>query len=175
MITFSLCETADVGPMLALQALNHVERVGTAADDGFVSLAHTPATLAQVCGPYRHVVARDGVQLAGYALVMLQEQRALFPLLASMFELADAALAGTPYVVMGQVCVAKAYRGQGVFDGLYRHYRAQMRSHFPLLVTEVAHANQRSMQAHLRVGFRPLGRADPASRWQVLAWDWSTP
>ena len=175
MITFSLSEAADSAPLLALQALNHADRVGTAAEDGFVSLAHTPATLDQVRGPYRHIVARSGAALAGYALVMLEQQRALFPLLGSMFEVADAALDGQPYFVMGQVCVAQDYRGQGVFDGLYQAMRAQMRPHFPLIVTEVAHANQRSMRAHARVGFKPLGRQDADSPWQVIAWDWSAP
>lgn len=172
MIEFSLSATPDdFERIIALQRLNHADTVGTGADDGFVSLAHTPATLAQVMGPYRHVLAKSGDTLAGYALVMLRQQSALFPLLDSMFSVADQCVGDQPYFVMGQVCVAQAFRGQGVFDGLYDTLRTQMRPHFPLVVTEVSRLNQRSMRAHARVGFRPIGD-DPASPWQVIAWDW---
>jgi predicted GNAT superfamily acetyltransferase len=169
---FTLSEQArDYEQILALQGLNHADAIGHAAD-GFVSLTHTVALLHAVRGPYRHVIAREGDVLAGYALVMQRDSGALFPELGPMFATAERGLGVQPFFVMGQVCVAQAFRGKGVFDGLYAALRAQMREHFPLVVTEVAKVNTRSMDAHRRVGFRPLASNDPASEWVVVAWDW---
>jgi hypothetical protein len=165
----------DYQQMLALQQRNHVDTPGVAGGaDGFVSLAYTAATLELVRGPHHHVLAKSGGEVAGYALVMLREHGDLFPELGPMFDVADQALGTRPYFVMGQVCVAQAYRGQGVFDGLYHALRTQMRAHFPLVVTEVSRANPRSLRAHERIGLRALG-TDPASPWVVLAWDWQFP
>jgi GNAT superfamily N-acetyltransferase len=162
----------DYAQVLDLQRQNHVATPGVAGGpDGFVSLAYTARTLDLARGPFHHVLAKSGAAVAGYALVLLREQGAMFSELEPMFAVADQALGERPYFVMGQVCVAQAYRGQGVFDGLYRALRGQMREHFPLVVTEVSRANPRSLRAHERIGFRALG-ADPASAWVVLAWDW---
>jgi L-amino acid N-acyltransferase YncA len=172
MVEYVKGEDRDYAQVLALQGSNHVDTPGVAGGgDGFVSLAYTAQTLDLVRGPYRHVLAKDGGMVAGYALVMLREHGAVFPELGPMLAVADQALGARPYFVMGQVCVAQAYRGQGIFDGLYDALRAQMSAHFPLVVTEVSRANPRSLRAHERVGFRPLG-ADPQSPWVVQAWDW---
>ena len=172
MVEYVKGERRDYAQVIELQGRNHVDTPGVAGGgDGFVSLAYTAQILDLVRGPHRHVLARDGAALAGYALVMLREHGAVFPELGPMLAAADQALGARPYFVMGQVCVAQPYRGQGIFDGLYHALRAQMSAHFPMVVTEVARANPRSLRAHERVGFRPLGD-DPQSPWVVQAWDW---
>ena len=55
---------------------------------------------------------------------------------------------------MGQICIAKNYRKQGIFRGLYHFYKAELQYQFNYLITEVAAINPRSMQAHEAVGFK---------------------
>jgi RimJ/RimL family protein N-acetyltransferase len=77
---------------------------------------------------------------------------------------------------MGQICVGKAWRGQGVFDLLYRAHRRYLREAYDFCITEVATRNVRSMRAHQRVGFTVIDRyRDATDEWALLRWDWSTP
>jgi hypothetical protein len=44
---------------------------------------------------------------------------------------------------------------------------------FECLVTEVSESNQRSLQAHLHVGFEILHtRLDKGEEWKMLVWNW---
>jgi hypothetical protein len=152
-----------------------------ATEQGFVTVRHDPSVLRQICGEHGHVVALDGDRVVGYALVMLKEFASSIPVLVPLFELLDrisfgsAAVGALNYFVMGQVCVAREFRGTGVFRGLYGELAARMRESFPLVVTEVAMRNARSLRAHAKVGFRSLHRYVSPEReeWDVIAWDWT--
>ncbi len=172
---------ADLERILALQHVYHSSNVasGEWGTQGFLTMAYTLDQLLRMKGPYRHVVARSDGAVVGYALVMLKESAGLFPFLAPMFEVIEAstfnsvALKNSRYFVMGQVCVDRAFRGQGVFRALYQQLKAQMQADFEVVATEVSNQNHRSLAAHQRVGFRAIAGADEAvSPWRVMAWDW---
>jgi L-amino acid N-acyltransferase YncA len=108
------------------------------------------------------------------------EARPLVPILEPLFAMLDTLLwrgqpvAALPFYVMGQVCVARAHRGQGVVDALYREHRTQYAERFALCVTEIATRNTRSMRAHERVGFDVVATyRDAQDEWAVVAWDWT--
>lgn len=174
----------QVEQILALQAQNHRDEVdaATAASDGFTSVRHDPAVLQAMNEDHPSVIASAGEQLAGYALMMPQAFRDRVPILRPMFELLDRlqwrgeALAGNPrWFVMGQVCVAREFRGSGVFDGLYQQLRTTYAPQFDFVVTEIAQRNPRSLRAHRRIGFDTLHvYPDEVSGevWEVVVWDW---
>ena len=174
----------EVEQILALQAANHRDQVdaATAASEGFTSVRHDPAVLHAMNREFPSAIASSGDALAGYCLMMPQTFRDRVPLLQPMFALLDGlhwrgeALAGNPrWFVMGQVCVAREFRGQGVFDGLYHELRRAYRERFDFTVTEISQRNARSLRAHRRVGFETLHTyLDPAAdeRWEVVVWDW---
>ena len=147
--------------MLQLQQDNlpGVISVEEAKEQGFVSVTHDLDLLRAMNEPYPHIVALDEDKIVGYTLVMLKKMRTTVPILISMFDIIDQCryndeiLQDTDYFVMGQVCIAKGYRGQGIFSRLYQGLKDQMRPHFRYLVTEVAKKNTRSMRAHAKVGF----------------------
>ncbi|WP_394820780.1 GNAT family N-acetyltransferase [Pendulispora albinea] len=184
MIEVTLVEgRQDLERILALQSANLREVVAAedARREGFVTVAHTLAILEQMHSIAPSVIARDGEHVAGYALVMPVEARTLIPMLEPMFHQFETLLwrgqplAALPYYVMGQICVAHDYRGQGVFDALYREHRARYASRFALCVTEVATRNTRSMRAHARVGFEVVRTyRDAVDEWAVIAWDWTS-
>ncbi len=177
----------DVERILALQAENHRDAVDadTARREGFTSVRHDPAVLHAMNAAHPSAIAVSGDVLAGYALMMAQPFRAAVPLLEPMFSLFDrldwrgAPLAGNPrWFVMGQVCVARAFRGQGVFDGVYRQLRAAYAPRFDFVLTEISQRNVRSMRAHRRVGFETLHVYRDAAAdetWEVVVWDWLDP
>jgi len=174
----------DVEQILALQAENHRDTVdaATAQSDGFTSVRHEPAVLQAMNRAHPSAIAVAGDVVAGYALMMPQQFRDRVPLLEPMFSLFDrlewrgAPLAGNPrWFVMGQVCVARAFRGQGVFDGVYHQLRDAYAPQFDFVLTEVSQNNKRSLRAHRRVGFETLHvYRDPAAddTWEVVVWDW---
>jgi hypothetical protein len=174
----------DVDQILALQAVNHRDVVdaATAQSDGFTSVRHEPSVLHAMNRAYPSAIATSGDVLAGYCLMMAQQFRDAVPLLEPMFSLFDrlewrgASLATNPrWFVMGQVCVARAFRGQGVFDGVYHTLRDAYSPQFDFVLTEISQRNARSMRAHRRVGFETLHvYRDPAAdeMWEVVVWDW---
>jgi RimJ/RimL family protein N-acetyltransferase len=75
---------------------------------------------------------------------------------------------------MGQVCIAKPYRGRGLFKALFQHHKKIYQSQFDLFITEIATRNRRSMRAHEKVGFKVIHiHRDEMDEWNVVAWDWS--
>ena len=116
----------------------------------------------------------------GYAIAVLPNARHFVPELASLFDQIDKLsydgqpVSQLPYYVMGQVCVADGYRGQGLFDQLYAHHRTIYGGDYQLLITDISARNTRSIRAHERVGFRPLREFyEPGAgeTWIVVAWD----
>lgn len=152
----------------------------TQQQQGFVSLQHTLPVLKQMHTIAPSVIALDGNQLAGYALTMPRECRTIVPDLEPMFSSFDQTpwngrpLSEYRFYVMGQICVAEAWRGQGVFDALYAQHRTSYSKDFDCIVTEIATRNLRSMRAHERVGFKTIHvHLDELDEWAVVLWDWS--
>lgn len=173
---------AHLQQIMALQKANLPRNISRqeASEQGFVTVDHDMETLQDMNTPYRHSAAWAGEELAGYALVMETRFRHRIPILFPMFELLDGIpWRGQPlrdwrYYVMGQVCVAKPYRGQGVFEGLYLDMRNRLSSHFDLVVTEISTRNLRSIRAHEKVGFQNIHEyADPhGEQWVIVGWGW---
>lgn len=178
MFTIELATTVpDLEQIIELQRVNHSDVVHGEARNaqGFVTMRYNVAELQAMAGPYRHVVAKAGGEVAAYCLAMLRGTREAFPFLLPMFDAMDAAPAmqGRSYVAMGQVCVAERLRGSGAFAAMYHGMRDQMRGHFDEIATEISAHNPRSLRAHANVGFREIARSGPAKDWVVVAWDWT--
>ena len=78
------------------------------------------------------------------------------------------------YFVMGQVCVDKEFRGQGVVTKLYQHLRDTMAPHFQGTVTAISPRNPRSLRAHAKVGFQSLHDfTSKGEEWKLVILDWS--
>ncbi|HEY4244506.1 MAG TPA: hypothetical protein VGM88_32050 [Kofleriaceae bacterium] len=162
----ALATPRELPGILSLQRAN----LRVASPDGFVTVEHTPEALRALHDAMPSVVALDGDEVVGYALAMAVAARTLLPTLEPMFAVLDT-LALPPYYVMGQVCVAPAARGSGVFDAMYAEHRRAYGGAFAELVTEVSLRNPRSLRAHARVGFRELHRyRDATDEWSVIGW-----
>jgi GNAT superfamily N-acetyltransferase len=170
----------DLPGILALQKQNLGSALTRedAGSQGFLTVAHTLEILQQMHRMAPSVVVRDGEVLAGYALVMPLGCRAFVPVLEPMFRLFDVLswrgrpLSSYRFYVMGQICVARDYRGRGVFQSLYRgHAELYAREH-DVVVTEISARNARSLRAHEKVGFFEIARhRDGTDDWLVVGWD----
>lgn len=148
-------------------------------EQGFVTVHHTLEMLRQMHSLAPSIIIKDGDKVVAYALVMLRECRSLVPALEPMFNNFDnqqwngKPLKDQSFYVMGQVCVDKAYRGQGLFDKLYQAHKEVYSTRFDILTTEIATRNHRSLRAHERVGFKIINvYRDELDEWAVVGWDW---
>jgi len=115
-----------------------------------------------------------------YLLAMTVYSKADIPALIPMFELFDQTpfrekpISGYTYLVVGQVCVDKNYRGQGVLDQCYEAYKKQFQSKYDFAITEIAIKNQRSINAHKRIGFSEIHcyEAPNGEEWSIVVWEW---
>ena len=175
-ILYKRAETLDeLEQIRTLQLLNSTQNITSDEQlhEGFVTVQHTIELLEKMNLACAHIIAKQEDAVVGYALVMLPSFRNEIAVLISMFERIDALLPGTNYVVMGQICVAKESRKQGIFRGLYDFYKTELQEQFDLLVTEVATTNLRSMQAHEAIGFKTIEHYNENGVfWNVILWDW---
>ena len=143
--------------------------------EGFITVGHTFNILKKMNNACPHILAMDGAIVAGYALVMLRSFKNEMPILIPMFKTADILLKGKNYVTMGQICIDKPYRKQGIFKGLYQFYKQELSTTFDCLFTEVATKNSRSLEAHKAVGFKVLKtQITDGTSWEMIHWDWNS-
>jgi len=124
----------------------------------------------------RHIIAKDGEIVIGYALAMTKFFQDKIPELSSMFDLLDnlevdgLRIGDDKYIVMGQVCIDLKYRGKGIFKGMYEKYFEKYKPLYHWVITEVASRNTRSLRAHFNVGFKEIYRYDEPGieEWVIL-------
>ena len=163
---------AELLQILELQRANLYEQVSPEVREreGFLKIRHTLPLLRKMQAAGPHIIALHGKELAGYALCMAPGQEADIPDLKPLFDFVRRTLPeGQDFRVMGQVCVASAFRRQGHFRKLYESFFASC-SPLPV-ITEIASINTRSLQAHKAIGFRSLGSHQETDlRWEVMIW-----
>ncbi|TRX02087.1 GNAT family N-acetyltransferase [Flavobacterium gawalongense] len=177
-ITYKRASTLDeLEQIRTLQLQNSPQNITSEEklQEGFVTVQHTVALLEQMNAACAHIIAKDNNTVVGFALVMLSDFRNEIKVLIPMFERIDELVPkDKTYVVMGQICVDKNYRKQGIFRGLYHFYREELQHEFDYLITEVAAINLRSMQAHEAVGFKTIDNYEENGIvWNIMLWDWT--
>jgi len=178
-LQFTSAQTKNLPDILTLQQENLVQNrsLENIQKEGFVTVVHSLHNLKKICGPYTHSVALDeNNKVVGFALVMLKEYRNEIEVLKPLFNLVDTLifdnnpLQEARYFVMGQVCVAKAARKQGVFSKLYAHLIERTKTDFDYIITEISSKNQLSLKAHAAVGFKLVHqhKTDLGEEWNVV-------
>lgn len=180
-IQYTTAKTADLEGILQLQAANlpSVLNPEEIKSQGFVTLKHTPALLQRMNNLERHVIAKDQEQVIAYVLAMTKATQADIPELSGLFEQFDQVayrqrlISSYRYLIVGQVCVDKAYRGQGVFDGIYAYYKEMYQPKYDFAITAIAASNLRSLRAHQRIGFQPIHSFVEVDQkdWWMVVWD----
>jgi hypothetical protein len=126
------------------------------------------------------ILKEDG-KVVGYLLAMNKSLRETVPMLKPMFEQIDQitylekALRDANYLIVGQVCIGKEFRGLGLIDEIFAKYRKIFKEEYDLTITEIVTTNSRSVRAHLRVGFEIIHKfKDEFQEWNIVLWDWKT-
>ena len=165
-----------------LQSLNLKQNITAeeAMEQGFLTASYSIEYLEEMNASSSAIIAKDGDKVVGYALVATKDIRKGHDLIEGLFDAIDACeytgklLRGVNYVVVGQLCVAKEYRGQDLVQKLYGHFRDFLSNEFTYLVTDVAKANIRSLKAHKKRGFQVINELTYGGfGWDIVLWDWN--
>lgn len=149
-------------------------------EQGFVTVSHSLDDLEKMHRYEPNIIAKDGDVVAAYVLGMTVQSKNDIPRLVEMYESFDHIIyrekpvSDYSYIVVGQVCVGKDYRGKGLFDECYNAYKNYFKSSYDFAITEIASINLRSMNAHKRIGFEIIHTYTDGSgvEWNVVVWDW---
>jgi L-amino acid N-acyltransferase YncA len=103
-----------------------------------------------------------------------------FPILIPLFDLFEKIeYKGKPissynYMIVGQTCIDKMYRGKGVLQKLYAAYMDRFRSSYNFAITEIATKNLRSRHAHEKIGFQTIHEyaASDGIGWSIVLLEW---
>jgi ribosomal protein S18 acetylase RimI-like enzyme len=172
---------SDLEAIRNLQQLNLKENISPleAEDQGFLTASYSMEFLTQMHEASPAIVAKDGDRIAGYALVAVQSVRQNHDLIEGLFNAIDVlpfdgkSMAELKYVVVGQLCVAKEYRGMGLVQKMYNHFRDCLQDTYDYCATDVAQANIRSLKAHKKTGFQVAGTLTYGGvPWDIVVWKW---
>ncbi len=139
--------------------------------EGFVTVSHSLDLLKEMHKVCPHIIAKDKDTVIGYALCMHPRFAGTVPVLKPMFrEIKKVVPEEQKYMVMGQICVHKAYRKKGIFRKLYQTMKTALFPDYPTIITEVDTKNQRSLKAHYAVGFKDLKTYRSTNQeWQLIS------
>jgi GNAT superfamily N-acetyltransferase len=148
------------------------------AREGFVFAEHNLQLLKKMSSSLPQVIALHNDKVVGYNLAMTSSMQGELESLIPMFNEFEKCtyrgkdLAGYQYLVGGQVCVDKAFRGQGLLARLYHETRKRVYSQYQLCITEISQRNPKSLLAHQKMGFDVIRTyQDKKELWNIVAWD----
>ena len=150
------------------------------ATQGFVTVIHSFDTLKKMNMIEQSIIAKDNDRVIGYLLAMTKTSVNDIPALVPMFNEFDKVvynnkkISGYKYIVVGQVCIAEGWRGQGILDNCYTEYKKHFRDKYDFAITEILDKNKRSINGHRRIGFETVHSypATGGGEWKIVLWDW---
>ena len=183
MITYTTSTTeTELSEILQLQKVNLPKNLTESEmlSQGFVTVSHSFDDLKKLNNYEQHLIIKDNNKVVGYLLAMTQHSKQDIPVLIPMFEMFDKILykekliSAYHYIVVGQVCIAKDYRGQGLLNESYAAYKNNFKEKYDFAITEIATNNTRSINAHKKAGFFEIQRFYDTNHieWSIVIWDW---
>ncbi|MFZ9262108.1 MAG: GNAT family N-acetyltransferase [Chitinophagaceae bacterium] len=165
MIRIQLVQTSDeILQIKALQEKNLKQNITAeeASSQGFLTASYSIEYLQEMNKAFPSVIAKDGEKVVGYAMITTHAMREGHDLINDLFNNIDRCryrgqfLKKTAYVVVGQLCVSKEYRGMNLVTRMYDHFAEAVRGNYSYIVTDVDCDNHRSLKAHANAGFEVI-------------------
>lgn len=179
--TFKIASTKqDFEQILDLQRQNLYTLLSKEDQEkqGFVFAEHTMELLQTLSMDLPQIVAIYEEKVVGYNLAMTASMKEVLPSITPMFNAFETCffnhkpLKDYNYIVGGQVCVDKDFRGHGLLSQLYWETKDQVDITYEACVTEISTRNVRSLKVHQRLGFEVVGTYhDGVEQWNIVAWD----
>jgi predicted N-acetyltransferase YhbS len=150
------------------------------ASQGFVTAEYSIDFLKRMNEAEPSVIAVDSIgKVVGYAIASPKSIQGQHSFLDELFAAADElqiagnAVQALNYILVGQLCVAKSHRGQGLVTEMYNFFRKDLSPFYDCVITDVDLENPRSLKAHLNAGYQILAtKTYGGLSWNVVFQDW---
>jgi ribosomal protein S18 acetylase RimI-like enzyme len=147
--------------------------------EGFVTWLYSLDLLKKMHQLSPGIIVRDKEKVIAYALTTPKESKTFHSDLEILFhnletvQYKNKPLSSYHFYCMGQICVAKEYRGKGIVNMLYQKHKEAYSELYDFLLTEISTSNHRSLKAHEKIGFKSIYTyRDSVDEWDVVIWDW---
>ena len=162
-------EDWEIEGIKALEEENNLANISKeeSVKEGFVTASYSIELLRRMNEIQPSIIALHGNKVVGYAMVTDKELYGQHSLLDSLFDaLADMNYQGEKLgdgkvVLVGQLCVAKPFRGQGLVPKMYNLFKECLINQYDYCVTDISEANPRSIRAHEKCGFKIIDNLPP--------------
>ena len=172
----------DLLGILELQGKNHpanltAEEIST---QGFITVLQSLENLRNLSDIQPHIICKHNGKIVAYLLTITAKSKNELPVLIPMFKIFETlifkekSISEYKYVVVGQVCVDKNYRGMGILDKCYSEYKRHLKDKYDFAITEISSRNTRSIKAHKRIGFTEIYKytSQNLEEWSVVVLEW---
>ncbi|MDP1815008.1 MAG: GNAT family N-acetyltransferase [Leadbetterella sp.] len=174
----------SIRQILNLQKRNLKKHLSDAEKEsqGFVTAEHTFEQLKNINDAEPSVVITDNGIVVAYAIAMLESAAKDMPVFDELFStVASLTYKNLPmtsykYIFVGQLCIDKNYRGQGLVEKLYAFYKEELKPKYDFAVTDISEHNPRSLKAHQKSGFEIIHSffdTFTASNWNIVVMDFA--
>jgi len=174
-------EDWEIEGIKALEEANNLVNISTEEKEkeGFVTASYSLELLRKMNEIQPSIIAIHEKKVVGYAMVTDKELYGQHTLLDSLFDaLVDMNYQGkklgeSKVVLVGQLCVAKPFRGQGLVSKMYDFFKDCLINQYDYCVTDISEANPRSIRAHEKCGFKIINTLEyEGVKWHIVMWDW---
>lgn len=149
---------------------------------GFVTAEHTFEQLKKINEAEPCVIITDNGHVIAYAIAMLENAVKDMPVFDELFSTVailtykNRPMTSYKYIFVGQLCIDKNYRGQGLVEKLYAFYKEELKSKYDFAVTDISEYNPRSLKAHQKSGFEVIHNFYDSftdSNWHIVVLDFA--
>ena len=136
-----------------------------------MTIKHTLEILKAMQQACPHTIAKHEGKVVGFALSMTKDFANDIAVLRPMFDEISKLVSTEKHLVMGQICIDKEFRKQGVFRGLYQFMKTVIcLNTFDAILTEIDLKNHSFLKANESVGFVQLKDFKNENRsWGIVA------
>ena len=154
----------DIDEVLELHSKYQIDSIASEdKKDGFVTTAFTKEQLTQLINEEQGLfIARLHGKVVAYIMCGSWKFCSIWPIFTQMIQdlpnlhyLGHTITTENSYQY-GPVCIDKSVRGSGVLEALFDFAREKMSKRYPILVTFINKINQRSFNAHSRLGLEVI-------------------
>ena len=147
---------------------------------GFLTAEHTFEQFKKINDAEPCVVIVDKGIVVAYTIAMLESATTDMPVFDDLFStVASLTYKNLPmtsykYIFVGQLCIDKNYRGQGLAEKLYVFYKEELKAKYDFALTDISEHNPRSLKAHQKSGFEVIHTffdSFTESNWNIVVMD----
>ena len=172
----------ELNDLKRLQNANLRKLIGEeeAMKEGFVTSEYSIELLKKMHDEHPSIIAKEEDEVVGYIIVTNKAVLGEHEEIDHLFDTVDAMefngqlLKNATYILVGQLCVGKSHRGQGLVQAMYNYYKENFSDKYQYLVTDISQANLRSIKAHKKTGFETIGVIEQVGTgWDIVLWNWN--